>query len=73
MSGYSKKRERLRRRTLTLLATAIGGAGLAASVPTRLRPHVEGLGEVAIGVLARGGFAALPLAGTLVAAAAILA
>jgi predicted MFS family arabinose efflux permease len=85
MSGYSKKRERLRRRTPNLLATAIGGAGLAASVPTRLRPHVEGLGEVSMGlaagagapiaglVLARGGFAALPLAGTLVAAAAILA
>jgi hypothetical protein len=87
MSGYGEKRWRLRRRILTLLAlaTAIGSAGLAASVPTRLRPHVEGLGEVSMGlaagagapiaglVLALGGFAALSLAGTLVAPAAILA
>jgi len=78
MSGYGEKRWRLRHRTLALLAlsTAIGSAGLAASVPTRLRPHVEGLGEVSLGlaagagaliaglVLALGGFAALSLAGT---------
>jgi hypothetical protein len=87
MSGYGEKRERLRRRTLALLAlaTAIGSAGLAAggtagallaaSVPTKLRPHVEGLGEVFLGlaagagapvaglVVAFGGFAALTLAG----------
>ena len=62
-----------------------GSAMLAASVPTQLRPHVEGLGEVSMGLAARasapiaglvvalGGFAALSLARTLVAAVAILA
>ena len=87
MSGDGEKRWRLRHRTLTLLAlaTAIGSAGLATSIPTRLRPHVEGLGEVSMGLAARagapiaglvvalGGFPVLSLAGTLVAAAAILA
>src|SRR5918994_3438250 len=85
MSGDGEKRWRLRHRTLTLLAlaTAIGSAGLAASIPTRLRPHVEGLGEVSMGlaagagapiaglVLALGGFAALSFGGALVAAAAV--
>ena len=62
-----------------------GSTMLAASVPTQLRPHVEGLGEVSMGLAARagapiaglvvalGGFAAFSLAGALVAAAAILA
>jgi hypothetical protein len=64
----------------------VGGSTLlAASVPTRLRPHVEGLGEVPMGlaagagapiaglVVALGGFATLSLADAMVAAAAILA
>ncbi len=62
-----------------------GSAMLAGSVPERLRPHVEGIGEVSMGlaagagapvagvVVALGGFAALSLAGTLVATAAVLA
>jgi MFS family permease len=74
--------------TLVLLGTGwnfgvVGGSTmLDASVPAPLRPHVEGLGEVAMGlaagagapiavlIVAFGGFAALFLAGT---AAAILA
>jgi predicted MFS family arabinose efflux permease len=62
-----------------------GSTMLAAPVPTQLRPHVEGLGEVSMDLAARasapiaglvvalGGFAALSLARTLVAAVAILA
>ena len=62
-----------------------GSALLAASVPARLRPQVEGLGEVSMGlaagagapiaglIVALGGFAALSLAGAVVAAATMLA
>ena len=62
-----------------------GSALLAASVPAKLRPHAEGLGEVSMGlaagagapiaglIVALGGFAALSLAGAVVAAAAVLA
>jgi MFS family permease len=61
-----------------------GSALLAGSVPARLRPQVEGIGEVSMGlaagagapiaglVVALGGFAALSLAGTVVAATAIV-
>lgn len=61
-----------------------GSAMLAASVPAALRPRVEGIGEVSMGlaagagapiaglVVAFGGFAALSLAGALVAATAAL-
>jgi len=64
----------------------VGGSTLLAdSVPAALRPHVEGVGEVCMGlaagagapiaglIVALGGFAALSLAGTVVAATAILA
>lgn len=62
-----------------------GSALLATSVPTHLRPRVEGIGEVSMGLAAGagapiaglivsvGGFAALSLAGTLVAATSVLA
>ncbi|MGI8911843.1 MAG: hypothetical protein ACR2JR_15015 [Rubrobacteraceae bacterium] len=62
-----------------------GSAMLSGSIPTGLRPHVEGIGEVSMGlaagagapiagmVVALGGFAALSLAGTVVATTAILA
>jgi MFS family permease len=61
-----------------------GSALLAGSVPEKLRPRVEGIGEVSMGlvagagapvaglVVALGGFAALSLSGTAVAATAIL-
>ncbi len=61
-----------------------GSALLAGSVPARLRPHVEGIGEVSMGlaagtgapiaglIVALGGFAVLSLAGTIVAATAIV-
>ena len=61
-----------------------GSAMLAGSVPARLRPQAEGIGEVSMGlaagagapvagvVVAFGGFAALSSAGALVAAAAAL-
>jgi MFS family permease len=61
-----------------------GSALLAGSVPARLRPQVEGIGEVSMGlaagtgapiaglVVALGGFTALSLAGTVVAATAII-
>jgi MFS family permease len=57
----------------------VGGSFLlATSVPANVRPHVEGLGEVAMGLagagapivgltVALGGFAALSMAGTVVA------
>lgn len=62
-----------------------GSALLAASVPPALRPRVEGIGEVSMGlaagagapiagvVVALGGFAALSLASTMVAVTAVLA
>jgi len=62
-----------------------GSALLSASVPAALRPRVEGIGEVSMGlaagagapvagvVVAFGGFAALSLAGALVAATGVLA
>jgi MFS family permease len=61
-----------------------GSTMLITSVTPSLRPHVEGLGEVSMGlaagagapvaglIVAFGGFAALSMAGTLVAATAIL-
>lgn len=62
----------------------VGGSTLLAdSVPAALRPHVEGVGEVSMGlaagagapiaglIVALGGFAALSLAGTVVAATAL--
>lgn len=65
---------------------AVGGSAmLAGSVPRRLRAHIEGIGEVSMGlaagagapiaglVVAFGGFAALSLAGALVATTAALA
>jgi MFS family permease len=64
----------------------VGGSTLLAdSVPAALRPHVEGVGEVCMGlaagagapiaglIVALGGFAALSLAGTVVAATAMTA
>lgn len=64
----------------------VGGSTLlAASVPAALRPRVEGIGEVSMGlaagagapiagvIVAFGGFAALSLAGAMVAATAVLA
>ena len=64
----------------------VGGSTLlASSVPAALRPHVEGVGEVSMGlaagtgasiaglIVALGGFWALSLAGTAVAATAMLA
>ena len=62
-----------------------GSALLTASVPALLRPHVEGVGETSMGlaagagapiagvVVAFGGFATLSLAGSVVAATAVLA
>lgn len=63
----------------------VGGSTLlAASVPVSLRPRVEGIGEVSMGlaagagapvaglVVALGGYAALSLAGAVVAATAVL-
>ena len=62
-----------------------GSALLSSSVPAALRPRAEGIGEVSMGlaagagapfagvVVAFGGFAALSLAGAVVAAAAVLA
>ena len=62
-----------------------GSALLAASVPAPLRPRVEGIGEAAMGlaaaagapiagvIVAFGGFATLSLAGSVVAATAVLA
>nr|MDP9476870.1 hypothetical protein [Actinomycetota bacterium] len=64
---------------------AVGGSALlTGSVPEELRPRAEGIGEVSMGpaagagapiagvVVAFGGFAALSLAGTVVAATAML-
>lgn len=76
----------MRRRTLIVLAvaTAVGSTLLAASVPVALRPHAEGFGEVSMGLaagagaplagllVALGGFAALSLAGMIVAATVML-
>ena len=79
--------------TVVLLALGVGwnlgvvggSALLATSVPTRLRPRVEGIGEVSMGlaagagapiaglIVAVGGFATLSLAGTLVAVTSVLA
>ncbi len=61
-----------------------GSTMLASSIPAPLRPHTEGLGEVAMGlaagagapiagiIVAFGGFTALSLVGVAVAAATIL-